>query len=46
VISWEVITRMNDDGTVPVLDDLLRLGLAPRPNAKVNLGMGLPLAEE
>ncbi len=46
VISWELITRLNDDGSIPVMSDLKKLGISPRPNAKINLGMGKPLAEE
>jgi NAD-dependent dihydropyrimidine dehydrogenase PreA subunit len=46
VISWEIIARLNDDGTIPILEDLKRLGLAPRPNAKINLGMGRPHMED
>ena len=45
VISWEMITRLNDDGSIPILEDLKKLGITPRPNAKINLGMGKPLAE-
>jgi hypothetical protein len=45
VISWEVITRLNDDGSIPILEDLNKLGIKPRPNAKVNLGMGRPFVE-
>ena len=42
VISWEIITRLNDDGSIPILGDLEKLGLRPRPNAKINLGLGRP----
>ena len=45
VISWEIITRLNDDGSIPIMEELARLGALPRPNAKINLGMGRPLAE-
>lgn len=45
VISWEIITRLNDDGTIPIMAELEALGALPRPNAKINLGMGRPLAE-
>ena len=45
-ISWEMITRLNDDGSVPILEDLQKLGITPRPNAKVNLGMGRPRAAD
>ncbi len=46
VISWEIITRLDDDGSIPIMGELRKLGVAPRPNAKINLGMGRPLAEE
>lgn len=42
VISWEMITRLNDDGSIPILQDLANLGITPRPNAKINLGLGRP----
>lgn len=45
VISWEIITRLNEDGSIPIKDELERLGLLARPNAKINLGMGRPLVE-
>ncbi|MDP2859642.1 MAG: 4Fe-4S binding protein [Bacillota bacterium] len=44
--SWGVITRTDTSGYSPVLDHLARLSLDPRPCAKVNLGMGRPLAEK
>jgi NAD-dependent dihydropyrimidine dehydrogenase PreA subunit len=46
VISWEIITRLNDDGSVPILGELAKLGLTPRPNAKINMGLGRPLVED
>ncbi|MHB0868007.1 MAG: DUF362 domain-containing protein [Chloroflexota bacterium] len=46
VISWEIIVRLNDDGSIPIMAELQRLGPTPRPNAKINLGMGRPLVEE
>lgn len=42
VISWEIITQLNDDGSIPIMEDLRKLGTMPRPNAKINLGMGRP----
>jgi NAD-dependent dihydropyrimidine dehydrogenase PreA subunit len=44
--SWGIITRTDHLGHSPVLDRLAKLDLNPRPCAKVNLGMGRPLAEE
>lgn len=46
VISWEIITRLNDDGSVPIMEELERLEILPRPNAKINLGMGRPLIQD
>ena len=46
VISWEIITRLNEDGSIPVLGALQDLGVTPRPNAKINLGLGRPLVED
>lgn len=46
VISWEIITRLNDDGSVPIMGALDEMGLAPRPNAKINLGLGRPFVED
>ncbi len=46
VISWEIITRLEPDGGIPILEELARLGLSPRPNAKINVGLGRPLVEE
>ena len=46
VISWEMITRLNDDGSIPILGELEKLGIKPRPNAKINLGMGRPFVED
>jgi hypothetical protein len=46
VVSWAFISRFAEDGTLPVLDELRKLGFSPRPNAKVNMGLGRPLVEE
>lgn len=45
VITWELIGRFEDNGDIPLLRDLEDLGYRPRPNAKVNLGMGRPSEE-
>lgn len=45
VISWEIITRLNDDGSIPIMAELEKVSAMPRPNAKINLGTGRPLAE-
>ncbi len=43
VFSLDVITRLGDDGEIPVLPAIAQAGFRARPNAKVNLGMGRPL---
>ena len=46
LVSWGLISRVAEDGTIPVLARLGDLKLAARPNAKINLGLGRPIAEE
>jgi NAD-dependent dihydropyrimidine dehydrogenase PreA subunit len=46
VFSLDVISRVSDDGAIPVLPIIKTAGLAARPNAKTNLGLGRPLKEE
>jgi len=46
VISWSLISRFDEDGELPVIQDLQALGLSPRPNAKINIGLGRPLIED
>ena len=43
VFSLDVICCYDGDGTLPILPVLDRIGMPPRQNAKVNLGMGKPL---
>ncbi len=43
VFSLGLYTRLNDDGSIPVLSMLEGLGVPVRPNAKVNMGLGKPL---
>lgn len=45
VFSLSVISRFEANGDLPVLKRLQELGIAYRPNAKINLGMGRPLVE-
>jgi hypothetical protein len=45
-ISWGITVRAEEDGSLPVVPLLRELGVAPRPNSKVNLGMGRPRVEE
>ncbi len=40
VFTVGVISRVNDDGTIPVLPILEKEGFNVRPNAKINLGLG------
>ncbi len=46
VFSWCAVTRLGPNRSVPIMEPLRELGLSPRINAKVNLGMGRPLASE
>lgn len=43
VFSLDLICCFDEDGTIPVLSNLEKIGMTPRANAKVNLGMGRPL---
>ncbi len=43
VFSLCAITRVNPDKTIPVVPWLERAGVAIRPNAKINVGLGRPL---
>ncbi len=40
VFSLGMAARIPEDGGIPLRDALERLGMEPRPNAKINLGMG------
>ena len=40
VFSVGVISRVRPDGSIPVVATLARLGYPPRPDAKVNVGLG------
>ena len=46
VVSWSLISRFTENGKLPVLDTLRELGFSPRPNAKINVGLGRPLIDE
>lgn len=46
VFSLDVICRFDPDGSIPTLPILKELGITPRPNAKINIGAGLPLCTE
>lgn len=43
VFSLGAITRINPDRSIPVMQQLTEAGVAVRPNAKVNVGLGRPL---
>lgn len=45
VFSLDLIVRLNPDGSIPVESALSEAGFEYRPNAKINLGLGRPLAE-
>lgn len=45
VVSWGLVSRFAEDGTLPVRSRLQALGVPPRPNAKINMGLGRPLTE-
>lgn len=46
VFSLCFFTRLEDDGTLPILPALQQMGLQIRPNAKVNMGLGRPLVSD
>lgn len=46
VVSWGLVTRFEDDGSLPVIARLEKLGMTVRPNAKVNVGLGRPLVQD
>jgi NAD-dependent dihydropyrimidine dehydrogenase PreA subunit len=45
VFSLSVISRFEETGELPVLEQLTKLGISYAPNAKINLGLGRPLVE-
>jgi NAD-dependent dihydropyrimidine dehydrogenase PreA subunit len=45
VFSLSVISRFEESGELPVLEQLRELGIPYAPNAKINLGLGKPLVE-
>lgn len=46
VFSWSAITRIGPGRSIPIVQQLRELGLNPRINAKVNVGLGRPLARD
>lgn len=43
VVSVGLVTRFEDDGSLPVIAELESRGIPVRPNAKINVSLGLPL---
>ena len=46
VFSLDLIARFDEPYKMPEIPVLAKLGLEPRPNNKINLGMGRPLKED
>jgi ferredoxin len=46
VFSWCAISRLEPDKSIPIMEPLRQLGLEPRIAAKVNVGLGRPLAKD
>lgn len=43
VVSVGLVTRFDETGNLPVIQDLQDLNVSVRPNAKINVGLGRPL---
>lgn len=43
VFSLDLISRVSEDGSIPVLSMVKDAGMAVRPNAKINMGLGRSL---
>ena len=43
VFSWCAVSRLGPNKEIPMMQPLRELGLNPRVNAKVNVGLGRPL---
>ena len=46
VFTLDLISRLNPDGSTPVLAIAKKAGFSPRPNTKTNVGLGRPLFRE
>jgi hypothetical protein len=44
--SLDLISRVDSDGSTPVLTVAKEAGFTPRPNTKTNVGLGRPLFKE
>src|SRR5699024_2986056 len=42
VVSVGLLTRFDDDGSLPIIQKLENIGICVRPNAKINVGLGRP----
>lgn len=45
VVSVGLVTRFEDDASLPVIDKLKNMNILVRPNAKINVGLGRPLID-
>ncbi|WP_316979558.1 indolepyruvate ferredoxin oxidoreductase subunit alpha [Shumkonia mesophila] len=45
VVSVGLVSRFDDNDELPVIGALRSLGITPRPNAKINVGLGRPIVE-
>lgn len=43
VFSWCIVSRVSPDGSIQALPLLAEQGIQPKPNAKINMGLGRPL---
>ncbi|MDN5348091.1 MAG: hypothetical protein PWP65_1655 [Clostridia bacterium] len=46
VFTVGVLSRVEPDGAIPTVPILKSLGIEPRPNAKINVGLGRPLVTD
>lgn len=46
VFSLGLVSRFDDSGSIEVMPTLEKLGITCRPNAKINVGLGIPLRTE
>ena len=46
VFSWGLVVRYDEDGTIPAVKTLDKLGIKIPKNAKVNVGLGRPLSND
>ncbi|NLM42638.1 MAG: (4Fe-4S)-binding protein [Clostridiales bacterium] len=46
VFSWGLVARFDDEGNLPIVDKLEKMGFRVPRNMKINVGLGRPLREE